>query len=148
MSAEGQTPPQESKAIVGRYWLEVVSQNKIEVIDEIFSPSYVLRDYSLCGKKRPHNRGEVKRVLVNFREQYPDLSASIEEQIVEGNTVVTRYTTYGTHKDTEKEIEVGGTNISRVGGNMVWEAWNYWDAVALLDDHETPKITHWCWWCR
>lgn len=145
--SEGSLSAEENKAIVGRYWLEVVTQNNLEVIDEIFAPNYALCDYSLCGKKGPHSRDDVKRVLVNFRERYPDLRAGIEEQVVEGDTVVTRYTTFGTHIDTDEEIEVGGTNISRLRHGMVWQAWNYWDAVVLVD-HEDPERTHWCWWCR
>jgi predicted SnoaL-like aldol condensation-catalyzing enzyme len=145
MSAE------ENKRIVQRYWLEVINQEKLDVIDEIFAPSYILHDYSLCGTEGPRGRDDVRKVLKNFREWYPDLRALIEEQIVEGNRVVTRYTTFGTHKDTHKHVVVGGINISCVDDGMVTQAWNNWDAIHLVDHEENrehdEEERHWCWWC-
>ena len=146
MSAEA------NKRLVQRYWLEVVNEKKLDVIDKIFAPSYVLQDYSLCGTEGPHGRDDLKKGLKNFRECYPDLRALIEEQIVEGNRVVTRYTTLGTNKNTNEHVQIRGINISHVDGGMITQAWNNWDAIHLVDheedhEHDDEERRHWCWWC-
>ena len=59
--------------------------------------------------------------MLGVRETYPDLHVEIEQQIAEGDWVVTRITARGTHsgswlgmKPTGKAIEISGVNIDKV----------------------------------
>jgi predicted ester cyclase len=63
---------------------------------------------------------DVKRFQTEFREAFHNFRLSIEEQIAEGDKVVSRVTVRGTHQrefrdmaPTSKEIELKGITIFR-----------------------------------
>ena len=56
-----------------------------------------------------------------MREAFPDLEITIEEQIAEGDKVLTRFRTRGTHQGelwgiapTGKEVEITNMSMSRI----------------------------------
>lgn len=136
---------EEKKTIVGRYWEEVVNRGALDLVDKIFAPHYVLHCYSPCEDKELHSRDDVKRVVGMLRDQSPGLHADIEEQVVEGDLVVTRYTTYVIPEHHDHQVPVQGINISRVRQGVVEEGWTSWDVTKPVD-HESDR-RHWCWWC-
>jgi steroid delta-isomerase-like uncharacterized protein len=80
-----------------------------------------------------------QRWVSMFRTAFPDLQLSVEDQIAEGDRVVTRYTGRGTHQGelmgippTGNEVSVGGTIISRVSGGRIEEEWNNFDALGMM----------------
>jgi SnoaL-like polyketide cyclase len=63
----------------------------------------------------------------------------IEDQIAEGDTVVTRWTGTGTHQGdllgmapTGKPAKVMGIWIHRLAGGKIVESWNVWDTLGML----------------
>ena len=59
--------------------------------------------------------------VLGVRQTYPDLQVKIEQQIAEGDWVVTRITARGTHagawlgiKPTGKVVEITGVNLDKV----------------------------------
>jgi steroid delta-isomerase-like uncharacterized protein len=89
------------------------------------------------GEKR--GRQAFKELISGYRNAFPDMKLTIEEQIAEGDVVVTRWTGTGTHKGelmgvapTGKRITVQGLVISRFrNGKLVEEIENY-DALGML----------------
>jgi predicted ester cyclase len=74
-----------------------------------------------------------------YRTAFPDLRISIDEQIVEGETVVTRWTATGTNEGelmgmaaTGKQATTAGINIDRVAGGKLVEGWGLFDQLGLL----------------
>ena len=66
--------------------------------------------------------------MLGVRRTYPDLHVTIEQQIAEGDWVVTRITARGTHrgewlrmKPTGKTVEITGVNIDRVVNDRIVE---------------------------
>ena len=86
---------EQNKAIFRRYLEEAWNQSNLEVIDEIFD-----RYISHQPNGTVHERGpeDVKRFVSEFRAAFPDLRLIMEEQIAEGDKVVSRGTIRGTHQ--------------------------------------------------
>src|ERR671917_582154 len=82
MSAE------ENKATFRRYVEEVVNQGNLELADEIFDRYLAHQPDGSVLERGPE---DVKRFLGEFHAAFPDFNAIIEDQIAEGDRVMTRY---------------------------------------------------------
>jgi serine phosphatase RsbU (regulator of sigma subunit) len=128
---------EENKAIFRRYLEEAWNQSNLEVIDEIFD-----RYISHQPNGSVHERGpqDVKRFVSEFRAAFPDLRLIMEEQIAEGDKVVSRGTIRGTHQGefrgmapTDEEMEIPGMAVFRFSeeGKVV-ESWDSYDQLSLM----------------
>jgi steroid delta-isomerase-like uncharacterized protein len=128
---------EENKAIFRRYVQEVSNQGKLELADEIF-------DYYLShqpdGSVLERGPEDVKRFQAEFREAFDDFHATVEDQIAEGDKVVTRWTIRGTHRGefrgiapTGKELAIRGIGIFRFSpeGKVV-ESWDSYDQLGIM----------------
>jgi steroid delta-isomerase-like uncharacterized protein len=128
---------EENKAIVRRYFQEILDGGNLDLVDEIFEPQYVLHDPS-----SPHEvRGVegTKRFVGMFRSAFPDIAHSIEDQIAEGDKVVTRLRARATHTGdlmgippTGKGVTIEGTSIWRIADGKIGECWFNYDALGLM----------------
>jgi predicted ester cyclase len=89
---------EKNKAIVRRFIEEVYNQRNMDVADELLAPNFVYHD-ALAGEEA--SREDLKREIAKRTAASSDLHFSIEEQIAEGDMVVTRSIRSGTH-DLEK----------------------------------------------
>jgi len=78
-------------------------------------------------------------VITAFRTAFPDLNNTIEEQIVEGNVVVTRGTTHGTHQGPLGDLSATGKTVAtpwvvftRFDGDRIVQDWEVWDELGLM----------------
>src|SRR3990172_10163106 len=106
---------EENKVIVRRLMEEVWNKENLAITDELFATSFV--SY-LPGSPDPLNREGYKQVLTMFRTAFPDMRLTIEDQVSEGDKVVTRWTVRGTHRGdfqgippTQKQVTVTGMTI-------------------------------------
>src|SRR5918911_5034620 len=133
MSAE------ENKAQVRRLLEEGFSQGHTKVVDEVLNPDFVCYDpNSESGEIR--GAETIKGEIEYFRNAVPDLTYTVEDQIAEGDKVVTRYTASGTHqgeffgvRPTGNRIEMSGIQIDRFdeSGKMV-EEWPEYDLLGAM----------------
>ena len=79
---------EENKAIVRLFLEEVVAKKNYDVIDELLSPDFV--DRTLMPGQGP-TREDYKRSVAEILDAYSPTSFTIEAQIAEGDTVVTKY---------------------------------------------------------
>jgi len=98
-----------------------------------------LVDHDPYNPFRDEGREGLKKVIAMYRSAFPDLHFDIEDQIAEGDRVVTRWVGRGTHEGdlmgapaTGKTSEVGGVGIDRIENGQVVEAWGYWDALGMF----------------
>jgi predicted ester cyclase len=89
-----------NKALVRRFNEEVYNRGNLDVADELLSPDFVSRD-ALTGEEA--NREDLKQAIAEQAATSSDLQFSIEEQIAEGDKVVTRTIGSGTHDLAEIE---------------------------------------------
>jgi serine phosphatase RsbU (regulator of sigma subunit)/predicted ester cyclase len=117
---------EENKALVRRFNEEVYNLGNMDVADELLAPNFVSRD-SLTGEEA--SREDLKREIAEQAATSSDLHFSIEEQIAEGDKVVTRTIGSGTHDLQEYEglapsgarITIENISIDRVVGGKIVE---------------------------
>lgn len=125
-----------NKALIRR-WIEGVEEGDLDVIDELLAPDFV--DRSLLPGQQP-DRDSYKQGLAETRAAFSSLDITIEDQIAEGDKVVTRYKWRGTHDrgrfqdtaPTGKEVEATAIVIHRVVGGKVVEEWSADDLPGTL----------------
>ena len=88
---------EENKAIVRRLMEESFGGGKPELVDDLLDPDFVRYDpYIEAGEVR--GTQTVKENIVWFRNAFPDLSCTVEEQVAVCEKVVSRWTLRGTHR--------------------------------------------------
>jgi predicted ester cyclase len=112
---------------------------KLEVVDEVLDPDFVCYDpNSESGAVR--GAETIKQEIEWFRNAVPDLTYTVEDQVAEGDKVVSRYTATGTHQGeffgvapTGNRIEMSGIQIDRFdeNGRMV-EEWPEYDMLGAM----------------
>jgi steroid delta-isomerase-like uncharacterized protein len=87
----------ELKKIVQRYYDEIWTQGKTELIDLFFAPDYVNRDPATPAPNGEiHGREGMKGLVAAYRTTFPDLIMHIDGQVAEGDKVVSWWTASGT----------------------------------------------------
>jgi serine phosphatase RsbU (regulator of sigma subunit) len=101
---------EDNKALVRRFTEEFINQGNLEVADELLAPDFVDHDV-IPGKLGGIE--DVKRWIAERRASFSDLHFSIEEQIAEGDKVVSRIISSGTHDQNEyRGIAPSGARIT------------------------------------
>jgi steroid delta-isomerase-like uncharacterized protein len=129
--------PEDLKAISRRLLEEAFTQGRLEIVDEIVAAGYVAHDpASPEPVKGPDG---LKAFITVYREAFPDLRATVEEQIAEGDKVLTRWSARGTHEGellgippTGKQSTVTGMTLDRFEGGKIAESWDNWDTLGML----------------
>lgn len=125
----------ENKALARRGIEEVFGRGNFAVADEVYANDFV-------GHAPPDEiKGPegVKPFASMFRSAFPDLQFTIEDQIAEGDKVVTRWTARGTHEGefqgiapTGKQVTITGITIQRIAGGRIVEGWTNRDDLGML----------------
>jgi ketosteroid isomerase-like protein len=101
---------EQHKAAVQRM-IEPWNTGDVAILDEVCSPNYVL--HGLGGVE------ELKQVITNYRTELPDLHATIEEMIAEGDKVAFRWIMRGTRNG--KAVTSTGITIVRFADGKIVE---------------------------
>jgi steroid delta-isomerase-like uncharacterized protein len=110
---------EENKAVVRHFMEEAFGRGKPELVDELLDSDFVRYDpYIEAGEVR--GTQTVKDNIAWFRNAFPDLSCTVEDQVAEGEKVVSRWTLRGTHRGdffgvagTGNRVEFTGIQIDR-----------------------------------
>ena len=124
---------EENKAIVRRF-IEEVDNGNLERAIEFLAPDFVA--YQPQGQM---DREELMRLAGGGRAAFPDFRHTIEDQIAEGDRVVTRLTNHGTHKGdfqgiapTGKRVTVTEIAINRLAEGKIIEHRAELDILGLM----------------
>jgi steroid delta-isomerase-like uncharacterized protein len=128
---------EQNKAVARRVIEELFQGGKLELADELFDQSFVGHD---VGMPEPIRGPEgLKQQAKGYRDAFPDLKLTIEDQISEGDRVMTRWTARGTHQGdlfgiapTGKQATISGVTIDRLQGGKIVETWDTWDTLGLM----------------
>ena len=125
---------EDNKANVRRGF-EAVNQKHLAVFDELLTPDVEFHTASTTMQ----GLEAYKQFLSMSITAFPDLHFTIEYMIAEGDTVVVRYTTRGTHQGNFRDIpptgkQVSGTGmfIDRIVNGKAVEQWFNGDDLGLL----------------
>jgi predicted ester cyclase len=127
---------EENKALVRRL-IKEVEKGDLNGVSKVLAPDFV--DHDLLPDQEP-DRESYKRSLSEDRAAFSDFDITIEDQIAEGDKVVTRFTWRGTHDrgksmgmaPTGKKVEVKAIYIHRIVEGMIKEEWSASDTLQRL----------------
>ncbi len=95
--------------------------------------------YHFPGSPEPLDGQAHKESARTFYEAFPDLRHSIEDQIAEGDRVVTRMTNRGTHRGEFMSVQPTGRataieviDIIRISNGKIVEEWMLFNKFALM----------------
>lgn len=125
-----------NRSIVRRFVEEVLTRGRIESAGEFFWEDMV-EQVPLPGQG-PGLAG-LRDVLRGMRAAFPDMHWTVEEQIAEGDKVVTRFEWTGTHQAeffgvpaTGRPVRVWGMVIDRLEGGRIKDTRIIMDALGLM----------------
>lgn len=126
----------ENKAVVRRFF-HLFNQGDFETIgQELLSPEIVVHFPGMPG---PLNLEGFRQVGLMFRSAFPDIQDTVEDQLADGDKVVTRITSRGTHQGelmgipaTGQQITITAIAIDRIGDNRIVERWANFDQLGML----------------
>ncbi len=120
-----------NKAIVRRYYEEVLNQRRPQVFDELADPGFT----SYLANGTGIGIEIYKQALAGSLAAMPDLHVTIEDQIAEGEAVVTRWLATGTPQvpfagaqPNGQPIRVTALHIHRLRNGKLLE---HWEAINL-----------------
>lgn len=122
-----------NKDLVRRFMDEVWNQINPEAVDRFGAPDMI--DHSGKGS----GRGAVKQTVRFFASAFSDWFTTIEDLIAEGDRVVMRGVSSGTHRGvfmgippTGKQVTVSGIHIMRIVDNKIVEHWAQGDYLGTM----------------
>ena len=107
---------EENKAVVRRFFEELLSTDNFAVADEILSPGF---RFYFAGSPEPLDLEHYKEFLRARRADFPDRRILVEDMIAEGDKVSARFTMHGTHKGELRGIAPTGTEVTMTGIDMI-----------------------------
>jgi steroid delta-isomerase-like uncharacterized protein len=128
---------EQNKTISRRSVEEAFNKGNLDVLDELVSPSFVNHDPASPEDIRGVEG--FKEFVNTYRSAFPDVRVTIEDQIAEGDKVVSRWSARGTQKGelqgipaSNKQVTVTGISIDKIEGGKIVESWNNWDTLGML----------------
>ena len=126
----------EMKAAARRFFEEVVSEGRLDVIADLVAEDFVEHE-TLPGA--PEGRDAVAWFVTAFRSAVPDLRVEVDDLIVEDDKLVARSTWSGTQEGelfgipaTGKRFAMNVIDIVRFDGDRVVEHWGVSDVAGMM----------------
>ena len=125
-------PGEENKALARAYLQDIVIERNWAAWDRYFASGLTFNGTQI-------SRQALQATADGMHRGFPDLAMSIEEQIAEGDTVVTRIRFSGTHTGpfgpiapTERAVAFQGIAIDRYVDGKVVEMWHQFDTWSIV----------------
>lgn len=136
----------ENKRVVRRYYDDVLVKRNLAALDDLFTPDFVghsaaYGDFTLA---------DVRDTIAREFEDMPADETIIEEQVAEGDRVVTRFRYRWRHdspvfgeQPTGQWLTMEGVQIDRVVGGKIAERWvikDFWGVITHLGGKATFPV--------
>ena len=122
--------------VVSRFIEEFKNKANQEIVDELMSPDFV---HHLTDPRLPEGREAIKLLGQSIVAGFPDVHASVQDLLADGDKVIERTQTSATHTGEFNGIpptgrRVGWTemHIYRLEGGKIVEMWSEIDLLGLL----------------
>jgi steroid delta-isomerase-like uncharacterized protein len=126
-----------NKALVRR-WFTELDRGNLDIIDELLPDDYV--DHNPPLPDLPSGREGVRQSSLILKAAFPDAVHIIEDQMAEGDKVMTRVTTRATFcseilgfPPTGKVVEVKGIAVHRIANGQLVEHWAHLDMTGFME---------------
>jgi len=128
---------EQNKLLVRRAVEDIWNGGNFAVVDGLVAGDIVI--HGSTPDHDIHGPDGIRQFYGGLREAFPDISFTIEDQVAEGDRVVTRWTARATHKGafegippTGKQVRLHGIDIDRIVNGKVVECWPVTDELSLL----------------
>ena len=128
---------EENKALIRR-WFAAMDAGNLEIITELLPDDYI--DHNPPLPDLPAGREGVLQAVNALRSAFPDAVHTIEDQMAEGDKVMTRVRVRGTFQGeilgfgpTGKVVEVRGIAVHRIADGRLVEHWAHMDMVGFME---------------
>jgi steroid delta-isomerase-like uncharacterized protein len=129
---------EENKALARRSW-EVVTEASLDTLKdalaEVYADDFILHE---AGEDIVGIEGLTQFVSM-MRSAFPNLRITLEDDMAEGDRVVTRWIGQGTHQGelmgiapTGNQVTMTGITMHRIEDTKIVEEWSNWDALGLM----------------
>jgi|SRR5579862_3408972 len=123
-----------NKAIIRRLFDECLNSHDLSLYPELYSK--VIYHAPAVGTLRAEAHREFLRSLF---AGLPDARWVIEDQVAEGDKVVTRWSAVGTHLGmflgiaaSDNQLVLQGISIHRIANGKIVEEWAEWDTLSMM----------------
>jgi steroid delta-isomerase-like uncharacterized protein len=128
----------ERKAVVQRFYDEVVNGGAFDVVDELFAEEFVNHDQNPAFSP---GRPGIKELFSRLRTGFPDLFYRVDALLVAGDKVIDRGTATGTQTGpyggmppSGRRFEMKEMHIYTVRDGKITERWAIADALKMRQD--------------
>ncbi|HEX3054488.1 MAG TPA: ester cyclase [Aggregatilineaceae bacterium] len=128
---------EENKAIVRRYYDD--APFNLAACDEIFAPCFdfhAIVHTNLTSQTGQSSPADEKAFIEQYKTIWGGWNFKIEEMIAEGDRVMVRWSSHGTHlhaynglPPTNREVANSGINIFRIADGKIAEVWDIYDRL-------------------
>lgn len=125
-----------NRKVIERIVDEVFNQNRLELIDELYSHDLCSAD--TATGKRSACRDQLRDTVKFYREAFPDHQYTLESIVSEGDMVAMRWVVRGSRtreigdiKASERPFEFEGMSFCRLRDGKIDRIWQQFDVAAL-----------------
>ena len=118
-------------------WVDGLNRGDVSVADKVFAADCVIHING--SPNRNLDVAGFKAMVTGLLAAFPDLHFTIEDQIVAGDKVATRWVAEGTNSAafgnvpaTRRRVRVDGLILDRIADGRVVERWEQWDQMGML----------------
>ena len=127
--------------VVEKFW----NQKNVNVLGETHSPDSIAHNPIIPGQPLPFDF--YKQVCLIYISAFPDMKATTEDIIAEGDKVVIRWTATGTHQGelmgipaSGRQVTWTGMTIYRFANGKIVENWWVYDALGMMQQITAQTI--------
>jgi steroid delta-isomerase-like uncharacterized protein len=127
----------DKKDVVRRLMDGIWNQGNTKVAEECIASDARLHDPSMPNAQP--GPGALVEQMQTYRGAFPDMKMSIDQQLTDGDCVITRWTCRGTHTGSlagapasHRKVTVTGIQIDKFRGDKIGETWVNWDLAGLM----------------
>ena len=123
---------EEIKALAQSWFEDAWQQGTLDVVKDYYHEDYI--GHNPTGEIR--GLESIKNIMETYSAAFADIRFSVQDQIAEGDKVVTRLIMTGIHRGkfqgkapTGRGVARGGTVIFRIANGKIAEGWPRWDSL-------------------
>jgi steroid delta-isomerase-like uncharacterized protein len=114
-----------------------LNRGDVSVADKVFAENCVIHING--SPERSLDVAGFKQMIAGLLAAFPDIRLTIEDQIVAGDKVATRWVAEGTNSApfgnvpaTGRRVRVDGLVLDHIDDGMVVERWEQWDQAGMM----------------
>jgi hypothetical protein len=134
---------QSNKDHCRRFIQTIFNEGELPLIRDFMSPDVVNHEvtdsFGDTAALQARNIDWMADLVYLYRRAFPDLHVEVQDQIAEGDRVVTRLRVRGTHKNalmaiaaSGRKIDIAGIRVDRLADGKIVESWSHFDVLGML----------------